>query len=385
MNTMNGLFHRHNQSLSSHTLFFDPVNRKVDWSRVDSGLNMIPYVEEKPGVLVLENGDVVFHFFAPDADSVEVANLGGPRHQMTCCSDGYWSVTLSGIPAGFYYHHYFVNGMLTTNKLTPFGYGCFQPINYYEVPDHESDFYLLQKVPHGTIRMELYESEVTGRTRNCWIYTPPGYDQDSNKLYPVLYLQHGGGENEIGWVWQGKINYILDNLLAANLCEEMLVVMNSGYAFKDDELTNFLPGDFDSVLMKDCIPFIEHNYRVKKDRNNRAMAGLSMGAFQTLETTFRHIDAFSWIGLLSGSLSIKANSNYDHRSLFNDPDEFNECVNLLFLAMGEQEAGYPSIVEEHQKLLEKGIQSTLFTCPGQHDWQVWRKSIHSFLTRLFRS
>ncbi|TYP76843.1 alpha/beta hydrolase-fold protein [Paenibacillus methanolicus] len=376
---------RLNQALHAHALFFDPILRKVDWSQVDSELNKVPYVEEKPGVSVTEDGDVVFHYFAPDAQSVQVAHLGGPRHDLAPCGDGYWTVTLTGIPAGFHYHHYFVNGAMATSTLAPYGYGCFQPINFYEVPDHESDFYLLQPVPHGSIRMELYESSVTRRTRNCWVYTPPGYDRQTDRAYPVLYLQHGGGENETGWIWQGKINYILDNLIASGQCEEMIVVMNSGYAFQDGELSNFLPGDFDAVLMEDCIPFIESHFRVKTDREHRAMAGLSMGAFQTLRTTFRHLDDFAWIGLFSGMLDYKADSLFNHRELFEHPEAFNDKVKLFFLAMGEQEDWYEAIVREHRRLIEIGIRSHLYTCPGGHDWHVWRRSARAFLQLVFRS
>ncbi|MBB3108047.1 enterochelin esterase-like enzyme [Paenibacillus phyllosphaerae] len=374
-----------NQSLHSHALFFDPVLRKVDWSQVDAELNKVPYIEEKPGVTVLANGDVVFYFLAPNAESVQVAHMGGPRCDLRPCGDGYWTVTLSGIPAGFHYHHYYVNGIMVTNPLSPYGYGSFQPINYYEIPDSENDFYLLQPVPHGSIRMELYESSVTGRTRNCWVYTPPGYDQQLEHTYPVLYLQHGGGENETGWLWQGKIHYILDNLIAAGQCEEMVVVMNSGYAFLDEEMSQFLPGNFDAVLMEDCIPFIENRFRVKTDRLHRAMAGLSMGAFQTLLTTFKHIEDFAWIGLFSGSLACKSSSEYDHRKLFEHPEAFNDAVKLLFLGMGEQEHGYDPIVREHRELTDRGIRSVLYTCPGGHDWHVWRRSVHAFLQRVFRT
>lgn len=373
-----------NQALFSHALFFDPLNRKVDWSKIDRNLNRIPYAKEEKGALPLDNGDVRFHLYAPSAHSVKVAGLMGRDIDMQRREDGYWTVDVEDIPPGFHYHHYVVDGVSTTNPLTPYGYGGFQPVNFLEVPDPAFDHYLLRQVPHGTIRMEHYESQVTGRTRCCWIYTPPGYDANKQQYYPVLYLQHGGGENETGWIWQGKINYLLDNLLAEGKCKEMIVVMNSGYAFQDDEMSDFLPGDFDSVLIQDCIPFIERQYRAFTDRESRAMAGLSMGAFQTLHTAFKHLDLFAWIGMFSGSMEYKGNGMFDHRERFVDVEAFNSQVKLFFLTMGEQEGGYKPIVKQYEELQATGIACTLYTCPGYHDWTVWRKSAFELLQRLFK-
>ncbi|GMK41522.1 hypothetical protein PCCS19_45790 [Paenibacillus sp. CCS19] len=374
-----------NQALYSHALFFDPLDRKVEWSKIDRNLNRIPYAKEEKGAQALEDGGIRFHFFAPAANAVKVAGLMGREYDMHRREDGYWTVDVHDIPPGFHYHHYVVDGVSTTNPLTAYGYGGFQPVNFLEVPDPSFDAYLLREVPHGSIRMEHYESKVTGRTRCCWVYTPPGYDSNIQKRYPVLYLQHGGGENETGWIWQGKINYLIDNLLAEGKCKEMIVVMNSGYAFKDEETSDFLPGDFDSVLTQDCIPFIERQFRVLTDRDSRAMAGLSMGAYQTLHTAFKHLELFAWIGMFSGSMEHKGHGLFDHRERFADGEAFNSQVKLLFLAMGEQEGGYEPIVRQYEELRTLGIACTLYTCPGYHDWTVWRKSAYELLQRLFQA
>ncbi|WP_127533637.1 alpha/beta hydrolase-fold protein [Paenibacillus kobensis] len=375
---------RWNAAYHSHALSHDPVDRKIDWSNMDHELRRIPYAMEEKGAVKLDNGNMRFHFYAPEAYSVWIEGLCGTRYEMSPRGDGYWSADVAGLPAGFHYHHYSVNGIDTINILAPIGFGGFRPINYVEVPDPEQHFYLLRNVPHGTIRMELYDSAVTGRTRNCWVYTPPGYDERQDKRYPVLYLQHGGGENETGWIWQGKIHYIMDNMLADGLCSEMIVVMNNGYAFREEELSDFLPGDFDSVLMKDCLPFIDSKYRTLTDRDSRAMAGLSMGAFQTLQTTFKHQDRFAWIGLFSGSLDYKEKAGFDHRLRFEDADAFNRQTRLLFVSMGEQEAGFTPITSQIANLREQGIHCEFYSCQGYHDWTVWRKSVYQFLLRLFQ-
>lgn len=208
-----------NQTLHSHALFFDPVEKDLVLASDEKGRPMGRYVPKPTGVQVLENGDVIFRYYAPNAKSVQVAGIGGTmgtqRYDLSPRGDGYWEATVSGIGPGFHYHDYYVDGNRACSDLAPYGYGCFRVLNYFEMPDIYSDFYLLQDVPHGTIRMDYYKSSVTGRTRNCFVYTPPGYEEHPEKRYPVWYLQHGGGEDETGWIWQGKINYILDNLLAS--------------------------------------------------------------------------------------------------------------------------------------------------------------------------
>jgi enterochelin esterase-like enzyme len=149
-------------------------------------------------------------------------------------------------------------------------------------------------------------------------------------------------------------------------------------------MSDFLPGDFDSVLIQDCIPFIERQYRTLTKRESRAMAGLSMGSFQTLHTAFKHLELFAWIGMFSGSMAYKGNGMFDHRERFADVDAFNSQVKLLFLAMGEQEGGYEPIVKQYEELQAQGIACTLYTCPGYHDWTVWRKSAYELLQRLFQ-
>lgn len=380
-----------NLALDSHGLFYDPAYLKMKLY-TDSNGNVGPrHVFDYPGVRVTEDGAVHFTYFAPEAKSVQVAGLGGSqmgdrRYTMEKDEEGYWKVTVTDIPDGFHYHEYFVDGNCSINPQAPIGYGCHKLINYFEKAQKNCEFYEQQKVPHGTIHMELFDSTVTGKTRNCWIYTPPEYDLNMDKEYPVLYLQHGGGENETGWIWQGKVNYILDNLIAEGKCEEMLVVMNCLYCVDDRKKQDFLAGDFDSMLVKDCIPFIENKYRVKPGDENRAMAGLSMGSYHTVMTSFRHLGMFPYIGIFSGSLDRRWYCNFDYSTIFDDSKDFNSKVKCLFFGIGEQEERLMKNMGEYYRVLtqEKGIPVVKYTCPGYHEWTVWRKCLYEFAQLLFR-
>ena len=267
----------------------------------------------------------------------------------------------------------------------PYGYGGFTPANFFEVPGGiDPELYLLKDVPHGSVRMCLYPCTMTGKTRAVWVYTPPKYDEEPEKRYPVLYLQHGGGENEIGWVWQGKINYIADNLLSEGKIEEMIIVMNDGYAFHPDGSGNHAMGDLDEVLVQDCIPFIDQKFRTVPDRHHRAMAGLSMGAMQSNMGVFRNLDYFANAGMFSGGFRLTGD-NYDLRDVFEDPEKFNELFDVCFVASGEQEQPMCDELREMiRKQNEIGVNTHFYSCPGYHEWDTWRNAARHFMELLFR-
>ena len=379
-----------NQALSQHMLFFDPLNKKAVFEKGENGRSRIYYADEKPGVEILDFGTARFNYYAPDAQSVRVKGWGGSMsasYDLAPCGDGYWSCTANDINPGFHYCDFYVNGVKTLNPLAPYGYGGFYVCNFFEMPDHDSDFFLLQDVPHGDIRMELYRSPVNGRTKAAWVYTPPGYDEDTDAHYPVLYIQHGVGENETGWIWQGKLNYILDNLIAAGKCEKMLVVMNSGYAFVDGEINMFLPGDFDRELTAGCIPFIDAKYRTKSDRESRAIAGLSLGSAQAFSIGLNHMeDLFSAIGVFSGGINPTGMfGDFDVSAAFADGERFNRLIKVFFASAGESERMTEANHETLQKLAEtKGIHGVEYTRPGYHEWDVWRYSLREYVQLLFR-
>jgi len=342
--------------------------------------------DAEPAIKILDNGDVRFRYYAPNAKKVEVAGCGGyfsdEKQAMTKGEDGWWSVVVSGIKPGFHNHKYWVDGNLMVNPDAPVGYGWFYPINVFDLPGEEDTFWMLRDVPHGDVRMEYYKSSVTGRTKCAWVYCPPGYD-DSDKRYPVMYIQHGVGENEMGWVWQGHINTIMDNLLADGKATETIIVMNCGYAFVEGVNPTFFPGDFDKELTEDCIPHIDANYRTIADRKHRAMAGLSLGSAQAFAIALKHRDLFANLGVFSGGFPIVRNE-YDYTDYFNDPDQVNSDFDVLFFSGGDDE-GYNErtapVVEEKQQL---GINVVGYHHPGYHVWDVWRFSVYEFLQRIFR-
>jgi len=378
-----------NQALTQHALFFDAVNKAAIFEKRDSRDRSVHYVDDKPGVRYLEDGGVEFNYFTPNAKSVRVEGLGGSmpqKYDLHPAGGGFWQAVAHDIAPGFHYIHFTVDGVQTTNPRAPFGYGCFESINFLEVPGGvDPEFYLLKDVPHGTIRMELYDSSVTGRVRNCYVYTPPRYDTDLDKQYPVLYLQHGGGEDETGWIWQGKINYILDNLLAQGKCEEMLVVMNSGYAFKPDGSSdNLMIGSFDEFMVSDAVPFIDGKYRTLAGRAHRALAGLSMGGIQANVTVMKYPETFASLGIFSGGFVYRG-EGYDLTALFGDPKKYNETFRLLFVSAGQQEQPMCAELEAELKALcEKGIRNVFYSCPGYHEWDVWRYAAREFLQLLFK-
>ena len=377
-----------NQALNQHALFFDPLDRRPVFSTVD-GKPHLHYVPEKPGVRALDYGRAEFNFHAPDAHSVCLKGWGGSmpgEYPLAPVGDGYWQAVVDGVAPGFHYCDFEVDGVRTINPLMPMGYGGFRPVNYFEMPGSADDaFWLLHDVPHGTVHMELYPCAMTGRTRCCYVYTPPRYAEETDRRYPVLYIQHGGGENETGWLWQGKINYICDNLIAAGTMREMIVVMNDGYAFRPDGLGDPAGGDVDDVIAADCIPMIDRRYRTLADRDHRAMAGLSMGGMQTNAAIFKHPDVFASAGIFSGGFREKG-FNFDGSDWLASKEAFEKTFRLIFVAMGEQEQ--PScdrLTADIAAYREKGVPIRLYTCPGYHEWDVWRHAARAFLQLLFVS
>ena len=380
-----------NQALQQHMLFFSPLNRKAQ--RDNSGPNGRPrlhYVEEKQGVKILDYGVAEFNFYAPEAKTVSVKGWGGSMPQqfdLHPTENGYWQCVGEGILPGFHYCDFYVDGVRTINQLAPVGYGGFRVVNFFEMPEEGSAFWLMQNVPHGDVRMEQYTSSVNGRVKAAWVYTPPTYDQNPDKRYPVLYIQHGVGENETGWIWQGKLNYIADNLIAEGKCEEMIIVVNSGYAFVDGQIDMFLPGDFDRELVQDCIPFIDKKFRTLTDKDHRAIAGLSLGSAQAFTIGLAHRkDTFSYVGVFSGGVAAKsAFGGYDMTDVFADGEAFNRDIKLLFVSwgthepMGEHNAEFLDQIER-----EQGIKAVRHTHEGWHEWDVWRYAAHAYMQLLFK-
>ena len=372
------------QTFAGHLLFFDPINKGLVLAVDENGRPAGRYKDIHPGVEITGKGEATFWMQAEGASSVEVDIWGMGRFPMTPAKgeEGLFTTKVTGIEPGFHYHGYFVNNTAVVNPDAPVGYGGFQTINYLEMPEEDVQEYRLRQVPHGTIHQNYFKSAQTGRMKLCYVYTPPTYDRHPDKRYPVLYLQHGGGENEVGWIWQGKMANIADNLLALGKMKEMIIVMNTGYAFPEGG--NYHPGltAFPDEMVDSCIPFIDKNYRTLTERENRAMAGLSMGGMHTQRTVFANPELFAFAGIFSGGLIIQ-NEEVDYRNILLDPDAFGKTFKLLFVACGTQEPSFASTKENEEIVLSHNVPITVFEGYGYHDWTFWRHCLIDFLPRLF--
>jgi len=378
---------RSDQTYYMHPLFFDDPLRKINFNR-DEWNTKGAFVQMRHGAELMEDGKIRFNFYLDgDAKSVKVKGWGGSmpgEYELQPEGNGYWSCIADDIRDGFHYCDFYVDGVKTPNRLMPYGFGAFAPANFFEVPGGIlPDTYLIKDVPRGKVRMVQYKSSVTGMVRACWVYTPPRYDREPDKRYPVLYLQHGGGETEIGWVWQGKINIIADNLLGEGKMKEMIIVMNDGYVFPDDGHGNPASGCIDELLVNDCVPFIDSRFRTINDRHCRAVAGLSMGAMQAVETAMKHPEVFAAVGSLSGGFNVKG-FGYDRTEEFSSPESAKEMFDLVFLAGGEQEPFNDMLIDTVNDYNSRGFDNIrMYSCPGYHEWDTWRNAAWHMLQMLF--
>ena len=333
----------------------------------------------RPSVTVKEDGTVIFYLYAPTAKTVQVAGLGGyftdEKIDLMPDGQGGFFVEIQNFHWGMHYYFWYVDGVRICNPYAGISYGCFDAINTFEVAEKGVDFYFAREIPHGTVSICKYVSKVSSHLKECYVYTPYGYEE-GNERYPVLYLQHGVGENETGWIWQGKNNFIMDYLIAAKKCEKMIVVMSSGYAFREGEHPVFYPGDFESELIHSIIPYFENNFRVKKGRNYRAMAGLSLGSAQTTDIVAKNMKLFSAAGVFSGVAIHEMERICDSK----------ETLDVVFMSCG----CYEDQIRTGMKQIEQKFENAGKYCiskvyEGYHEWHVWRKSLYDFVPLLFRN
>jgi enterochelin esterase-like enzyme len=347
---------------------------------------------------------------APDATKVKVNFWSGPKVDMEKQSDGYWMVTTPPLVPGLHYYTVIIDGAEVSDLGSQAFFGGSKYASAIEVPGPDSTYYSAQDVPHGQAREVWYSSKVTGTWRHALVYAPPNYDSQTNVRYPVLYLQHGGGEDETGWIRQGNANFILDNLIAAKNCKPMIVVMAYGYARRAGQPAPDLTGKpfgspemlkamqdmaaaFEDDVTQVLIPYIDSHFRTLTDRDHRAMAGLSMGGMQTFQVTLNHLDLFSYIGGFSGAGGMlvlgdrKLNPKTDYNGVFADPAAFAKKVHLLWIGVGttEPERMRAGLQRLHTSLLEANIQHVFYESPGtDHEWQTWRRDLKDFAPRLFQ-
>ena len=326
--------------------------------------------------MVNSQGYARFKVEAPDAQSVNVSlGLGGRGGtDLTKGDDGFWTGTTEGpMDEGFHYYHLTIDGGVFNDPGALNFYGSTRWESGIEIPAHDSEFYALKDVPHGNVQQILFPSPSTSTSRRAFVYTPPGYGKNKKKRYPVLYLQHGWGEDETAWSNQGHANLIMDNLIAAGKIEPFIIVMTYGMTneLKWGQLRNFDIKPFQTVLLDELIPYVDANFATIADQDHRAMAGLSMGGMETKTITLNKPDVFSHYALLSGGTY--------------SPDDIKDHSNLklVFISCGSKERP-DGVKNAVVALKEAGTNAVSYISEGTaHEFLTWRRSLYQLAPLLF--
>jgi enterochelin esterase-like enzyme len=334
---------------------------------------------------ILPDGRAVFRIKAPEAQKVQL-DLAR-KYDMVKNGEGVWEITTDSLSEGFHYYSLIIDGVAVCDPASETFYGMGRMASGIEVPFKGDGYYQVRDVLHGDIRIKRYYSTVTNSWRQFYIYTPAGYDQNCTEKYPVLYIQHGGGEDERGWATQGKTDLILDNLIAEKKAVPMIVVMADGNmpasSFGEDVLKMF------ETELKQCvIQFVEKIYRVKTESEYRALAGLSMGGIQTLYTGVNNTQLFSYLGVFSSGWIVPmqndlAGKQYDFMK--NNADLINSNLKQFWIAMGgKEDIAWQNCQTMLGKFDELKIKYAYSEYPGGHAWPVWRNNLYNFAQLLFK-
>jgi len=360
------------------------ANQAGEWKRASTTHRLAAYPK------VSSDGRVWFQFKAPNAQKVQVRiGAASKVYDMEKDKDGVWNLILPYPGPGFQLYCMLVDGLVVPDPGSDIFY-----INGYtsgiDVPAPGEDYYLAKPVPHGDVREHWFYSKVTQEFRRMFVYTPPNYDADGKTRYPVLYLQHGAGENESEWTHAAHANFILDNLIAEKKATPMIVVMNNGFAFAPGTPMPLGPREtrppslFGQVLITEVIPDVDANFRTIADRDHRAMAGLSMGGMQTFQIGLANVPTLSYFGIFSGPPMVGTPNLFE--GALGDAASFNKQVHLLWFGTGTTETAIYNRTKEITAQLEKaGIKYRYYESVGTaHEWQTWRRCLHEFAALLFK-
>ena len=342
---------------------------------------------------VLKDLSVMFRVNAPQAQSVQI-DLGGTKYDMLKQEGGAWTVTTRQQVPGFHYYSLIIDGVSVADPASQSFYGCSRWSSAIEIPEAGMDVFEVQDVPHGEVNTVYYYSKVEETWRPLMVYTPAGYNE-GRQTYPVVYIQHGGGEDHRGWMEQGRTAQIMDNLIAAGKAVPMIVVsansnvqsrnggFGGGYSWEGMQT-------FRSELIDNVIPFVEKTYRVRNDRKSRAMCGLSMGGDQSFYIGLRDPEVFANVGVFSTGMfgGIRGASNFDLEKevpgMLSNVKTFNQQFDVFFLSCGEQDPRIEYTRNIVKTMRDGGVEVRFNSYPGDHEWQVWRKSLHEFAQYLFK-
>ena len=342
---------------------------------------------------VHSDNSVTFRFRAPDAQEVKLAREGAQPLAMQKDDSGIWTVNTTPLPPDYYGYSIIVDGQRLIDPynalLKP---NLLNTENTVHVPGPPSLPWELNDVPHGEVHHHFYRSAVANDERDFYVYTPPGYNASEKKTYPVLYLLHGYSDDASGWTAVGRANVILDNLIAQAKAKPMIVVMPLGYGtmemfrvgwggisnhpeVREQNLTKFR-----QALLTEVMPQVESEYHIRKERDSRAIAGLSMGGSESLLTGLNNLDKFAWVGAFSaGGLPEPFDKNFPGFEA-----SANQKLHLLWIACGTEDRLITANRNLREWLKTKGIQHTDIETPGMHTWMVWRRNLAEFSGLLFR-
>lgn len=350
-------------------------------------------METESGWKVLENGEIYLRICAPGTEKVVVISEE-TEQELRKNKEGYFEGTFSGAEGrpGLYYLDFLFDGSLLLSADFPVVWTKDRLSNYLEIPDPETPWIRIRHVPHGSLTRELFYSEALKQWQRCLIYTPPGYGT-TEEIFPVLYLQHGGTENETSWVCSGKMPCIMDNLLEDGQCRPFITVMCDGTAVYDKEAKyrGEIDRAFEDMLIHDCMPFVEKKYRAGRDKWNRALAGLSMGAFQTGCIGLGHPELFGSLGIFSGSFTENlwgGKNTYAGRLL--EDGWLESEYRLFFRSIGEEDHISDRGFERDSRMMEENGLDRLACCAVRrhsgrgHEWGAWRRAFYEFAKLLFR-
>jgi len=340
---------------------------------------------------VNSQGRVRASIFAPQANKVQL-DLGGVKYDMVKDDKGIWTGVSNPQDEGFHYYQLNIDGASVPDPGTIYFYGAGRLGSGIEIPAVDQEFFEMKNVPHGLVSENIYFSKLTNSFRRCFVYTPPDYNENTKTRFPVLYLQHGSFEDETGWPVQGKANLILDNLIASKQAIPMIVVMDNGYAYKNQGSSENKPiSVFEEVMVNEIIPMIDLKFRTISDREHRAIAGLSMGANQTMRIAMNHLDKFAYYGGFSGTSNYPSADEIDPSVFldgkFNDAKAVNKQLKVLWLGLGTKEPNpFPGSIGAFKKMLDKqGIRYVFYESKGTaHEWLTWRRSLHQYAGLLFK-
>ncbi len=334
---------------------------------------------------ILPDSRAIFRIKAPDAQKVQLDLV--KKYDMIKDTAGVWEVTTDSLSEGFHYYSLLIDGVAVADPASETFYGMGRMASGIEVPFKGDGYYALKGVPHGDIRIKRYYSTVFNKWREFYIYAPPGYDINTNEKYPVLYVLHGGGEDERGWATQGKTDLILDNLIAEKKAKPMLVVMPDGNVDSQGFGENTLKM-FEAELKQCIIPFVENDYRAETDSKNRALAGLSMGGIQTLYVGINNTQLFSYLGVFSSGWILPmqnsiADAQYDF--INKNAGMINSNLKLFWISDGgKEDIAYNNCQIMRAKLDEMKIEYVYDDYPGGHTWPVWRHDLYEIAQLLFK-